>query len=92
MIPDILRPGAAAPGMEAALPWLLAALAIGYLLGSRIPSYNVCYTKLLRHHQEDQRRGRDMLDHRADHQQDDPAEAEIEHERERLELASYNFV
>lgn len=34
MIPDILRPGAAAPGMEAALPWLLAALAIGYLLGS----------------------------------------------------------
>ncbi|MEO0682692.1 MAG: glycerol-3-phosphate acyltransferase, partial [Pseudomonadota bacterium] len=38
MIPEGLRaliePGAAAPGLEAAAPWLLAALGLGYLLGS----------------------------------------------------------
>ena len=38
MIPEWLRaaidPGAAAPGLEAAAPWLIAALALGYLLGS----------------------------------------------------------
>ncbi|MEO1687124.1 MAG: glycerol-3-phosphate acyltransferase, partial [Pseudomonadota bacterium] len=38
MIPEWLRalidPGAAAPGLEAAAPWLLAALGLGYLLGS----------------------------------------------------------
>ncbi|MEM6743017.1 MAG: glycerol-3-phosphate 1-O-acyltransferase PlsY [Pseudomonadota bacterium] len=38
MIPEWLRalidPGAAAPGLEAATPWLLGALLIGYVLGS----------------------------------------------------------
>lgn len=38
MIPEWLRaivdPGAAAPGLEAAAPWLIAALGIGYALGS----------------------------------------------------------
>lgn len=37
-LPEWLRamidPGAAAPGLEAAAPWLAAALALGYLLGS----------------------------------------------------------
>ena len=34
MLPDLLRPGAAAPGLEAALPWLIGIFLVAYLLGS----------------------------------------------------------